>query len=611
MTPYKLPDGQLWRKGYNPSKNLLEQENPLQFVAKLIDTVAGKPIRMTVKAITGSEEAAIRSVHFRPTHYIRPDYKGNFVNGRSLGDEVVGFTFDFFSMSVGDAWGRDIAGWFDPNVKKDWMDDKGHIKFPEAVNSVLKSTWRYVTYNGGEDWAVAIPYAYFMKGQRALIDKSSPGFKYDFDHNLNGASFKVNAYNQPVGNYNKEGMFDLQTKFMAYNGVMPFGTLQFRELYSYIGDKLTGKHAALYGDPDQQHEAKGVLGTAGDVAKWSVRGMVKSFICMLPAVPFFWITRTPQTKHRGIFINPGNDSFIMHYDDKRQEKRDALYANQITRGLVDSDKEFFHSRYAPDPHKDVKNQFVRTPLPGRLIEPVMQGRSFDGYSKTFGPLDSVFNGIGHANYKFAGSLDGPANWADNHLPFREGIKNALNIPRDSKGNRVFERFTRPTIYAGLSYFPYMYAKAETANLWDTGKMDTATERMIDGAAGLNWGEFKAGAGEVWRAILHQPFADPAREAAAELRHERASVADSSLSDEGNGEETRHKYLTNWRERIISGPPTPARAGFASTGNDASLGATYKIAKRQLVAEQPQKSHAEQEEMRKVLEELHPPTDRIH
>jgi hypothetical protein len=159
----------------------------------------------------------------------------------------------------------------------------------------------------------------------------------------------------------------------------------------------------------------------------------------------------------------------------------------------------------------------------------------------------------------------------------------------------FTRFTHPFVNASIAYTPYMYAKAEFAKLWDNGKTDVAVERMIDGATKFNWGEFKAGLSEIGSAILHKPFADPAREAVAQRR----LVTDTSQSDAVNltDEEKQQETVAasaapsmpNWRERVVAG-----------TKEDAP----------EVGANKP-KTYAEREEMRKVLEQAQPPTNSVH
>jgi hypothetical protein len=586
---------------YDANKPFSQQTNPLQIIAKAIDTGVGKPIEAVVGAVAG-KEMGMSAVRFRPTRY---HTFGKEMRGRSLGDEAVNITFDFFCASVGDAWGRDIAGWFDPHVKKNWVDDKGRIVFPKALDNTLRSLTRYITYNGGEDWAVAIPYAYFMKAQRAGIEHLSPGFKYDFDRQLNGGSFKMKD-NRIVGNFNKEGMLDLQGRFTAYN----VGTLMYRELYDHVEHWMHGKRDNLYGAPDKP-EKTDILGRMGDLAKWMARSVVKGVVIMTPSVPFFWITRTPQTKYRGLFIDQEKGVLGMPKNPATGFTGDSIHANTPLPSL---NTPLDYWQHVPNPReKDLAKHSIISGLttagavdPSLVRVPGSGNNSFDAYKKTFGMVDKGFNAFGKASYDLAHATDGPAAWADRNLGVvGTTFKDALGIhKRDPKTPTLlatdsFNRFSRPMMHAAVSYTPYMYAKAEFANLWDNGKMDMAAERLIDGAASLNWGEFKAGAGEIWNAFLHKPMSDPVREAEGRRRMQM-DTSPPDVFDRTQVEQARHKKKIsgNWRERVVSGPPVEK---------------TIIAAREEEEKAKPQKSgsYAEQEAMRKALEELSPPTNSIN
>jgi|GEM_PF-1496509 len=595
-----------WMQGYDVTKSFSQQsnKNPLTFIAKLVDTGVGKPIEAAVTAVAG-KEMGLRAVHFRPTRYGK--IAGTEMHGRSLGDEVVNITFDFFCASVGDAWGRDIAGWFDPHVKKSWMDEKGNINFPEAVKQAIKSTGRYIAYNGGEDWAVAIPYAYFMKGQRALIDRASPGFKYDFDRSINGGSSKVRN-GVITGNYNVEGIIDLQNRFTVYN----VGTMMYREAYDYVGNWVAGKPHKIYGAPDSEpDETRNIVEKAGDLVKWAARSAVKGAIVMTPAVPFFWITRTPQSKHRGAFIDP--EKGILATADNH----DSFTANEHMRSMS-IPIEYVKYEVGAKPGKTSFDRFHLTPagtvasFDPRLVQrhPTHAHRNnFDAYGTSFGVVDKGLNKIGEMNYKAANLLDKPAAWFDRRFgETGKTMKDALGI------QGKMENFTRPMIYAAASYTPYMYAKAEFANIWDNGKTDMAAERMIDGVAKLNWGEFKAGLGEVWNAVLYKPLADPEREKEAQRRTKLDTsppdVFSRTWSEQHKAELEAKKNAAgkravalrtppqdsdiSWQERVVSGPPTTLKQEVEAKPETAAP-----------------KSRAEQEAMRKALEELNPPTNSIN
>lgn len=580
---------------YNPLKSFAEQKNPLQLLAKSIDTVVGKPIQTVVTKIAG-EEAGLASVRFRPTRYAtfaNNTPGGIHMRGRSLGDEVVNITFDFFSASVGDAFGRDIASALDPNVDKTYIDDKGHFKPGEFVKSAAKSAFRYVTYNGGEDWAVAIPYAYMMKGQRHILNKASPGFQHDFDRQLNGGSFKMDG-NKIVGNYNKTGALDLQSRFTFYN----IGTLMYREAYDYIGNKLLGNDdVRLYGSRDDDATKKTLLDSAGDVAKWAMRSAVKGTIIMTPSVPFFWATRTPQTKHRALFIDPNKGTLGVPPGEGLMAG-DSIHANA---SFKSASRNVDYWQYQHKPHEPYlgKHGVADGHTTIGQISTDFVGGKFDAHKRTFGPVDSALNALGEANYTVARATVKPSEWLDKRAgPILDPIHKVLGISGKGLGTG---RFMRPMVYASASYTPYMYAKSEAANLWDNGKMDLAAERLIDGATKLNWGEFKKGAGEVYNTVLNKPLQDTNREIEAQRRMWLdTSPADQFETTQAQQYARKHQIPVQWRDKVFSGPTVRSEKGDPLQNENIAR----HISKKKT-------SYTEHEELRKMLEELNPPTNSIN
>lgn len=598
---------------YDPAARLVDdlagkESNPLRTIAKIIDRVVGKPIEVVVEKVAtpfaGKDVAkdwAMRSVRFRPTKFkgAAPSYRG-----RSLGEEATSITFDFFMASVGDAFGRDIAGWFDPGVAKIWLkpnyDDKGnivgsHVDYPEALKSAARSMWQYLSYNGGEDWAVALPYAYYMKAQRSIINHFSPGFMYDFDRGLNGSSFKVDDNGKIIGNYSVEGALDLQGRFTAYN----IGTLMYREAYDWVADRWNGKPQAIYGTPEDVGR-RGILGSIGQLAKWAARSVVKGTMYMTPAVPFFWATRTPQAKYRGMFINPKKGAMAYQGILGDATKREMVYAN-LSRDDLPEDRNIVFAQYTPNPDKAKSDQFVRTPV-GKAGDVVPSHQAgFDHYGQTFGWFDATLNRAGKTNRAFAQSLGKHAKELDkteNFGWFERRVKHLLGIDKQihkRTGKEIpaqsFKNITDRFVDASVSYTPYMYTKAEFSRLWDDGKMDLATERMIDGAAAFNWGEFKAGAGEVWNAFLHKPLADPAREAEARRRIKVDTSPTVDVSRVAGDDKQR------WQDRFILSKPLQTKADEAlkSSRPKAPIAASY----------------ADKEAYRKILEENDPPTKSVN
>jgi hypothetical protein len=370
---------------------------------------------------------------------------------------------------------------------------------------------------------------------------------------LNGGSFKIDGGNV-VGNYNLEGMLDLQGRFTAYN----IGTLMYREWYNKMDNLFHGKHTNLYGAPDAKDENLGVLGNLEHFAKWTARSVVKGVITMTPVVPFFSVFRTPQSKYKGLFIDQDIEKGgILGFSDQNGN-HEMLHANEP------SCSNRFFAENKPDVTIRRFNagnwQVIQPPLKNHPLN-----TGFNAYSN-----GGLLNAVGKAQNAVRSRFNGMFGSAVS----KRGMDNYFN--------------------AAFAYTPYMYAKRESAILWDNAKMDMAAERMIDGATSLNYKEFKAGAGEVWQAILHKPFADKKRE---EESHERI-LKDTSPADgmtKANYEAIRSNEELSWRERIV----------HARQPEKASEDLKSKPVKKR------SDSYMNDAEMQKILRDLHPPTNSIH
>jgi hypothetical protein len=389
-------------KDYNPDKSFKDIWHPqnrdgspkkrkyLQVLAWLGDHSIGKLIEKTVNAFGHDGKAAVT---FRDTRVYYRDANGKPLQyGRSLFHEAIGVSGDFYVMSIGDGLGRDnIVPFFDKNAKKSWLkekeikDENGNVIRKErkvdvgaAIKAAAHSVWRLTTYNGGEDIAVTIPYLYYMKGERALINHFSPGFKYDSDHALNGGSYKV-RFNKDgkirlAGDYQAEGALDLMGRFSAYN----VGTLMFREAYNGIAHKLTRwwKHeeSPAFTLPDSPHNAlEQTFGGLYRAARYVVRSTVKAYSYMIPASFVFAVLRSSQSKDIGLAIHQGVDEHGQTYSDGpllfRDEKGVANYiqangnnsAGQIVRSKS------FYANVKPE-EWDFEN--VRTPSPPDKVRPL-------------------------------------------------------------------------------------------------------------------------------------------------------------------------------------------------------------------------------------------------
>ncbi len=339
-----------------------------------------------------------------------------------------------------------------------------------------------------------------------------------------------------VGNYQLEGLIDLQTRFTAYN----IGTLIFRETYMGIADNLLKwKECDLAkpGSCETPETPKPFLTAAVDHTKstlrWLARDVVKGALYMTPAVPFFWASRTPQSKFKGLFINP--EEGIVQYEPKpgyiwapqaNELRRQANDTLEHTFQKFDRGTETFFGKF---------DENSRQWQPTRVsVGNPLAGGNIDAYKQTFGVGDRMLNEFGKVNDFARKRGHRPVRWL-----------------QDTFGVTVPKRLVDSAVNASLAYTPYFYAKAEFANLWDTGRMDVAIERAVDGIASFNIGEIKKGIGEISDALHLRPLSDPNREQLAQERIKHhlspADVFDPQLGEQGHRGH-RKTHLEQLRER---------------------------------------------------------------
>ena len=547
---------QQWTPSTTLKDNFKANNNPLRVLAKCIDTVAGRPI----EAVFGSEAVTFRDTRVFNTMGADGVMKKQF--GRSLGHEAVGITFDFAMASIGDAWGRNIAGIFDPNVKKDWLKD-GKVDFPQLAKDTLKSTWKILSYNQAEDWAVAIPYAYQMKFQRKALDHFFPGFRMDFDHQLNGASVRVNDKGGRTGDYALPGAIDLQLRFTGYN----VGTLMYREAYNKVGTAFNDWKETGYKMPEIKVSAnpleimKSVDEKVGELAKYVVKSAVKGTIFMTPSVPFFWTFRTSQSKHRGLAINPTYEHDGVHDMHDRQKGGYMVYTNPDHTGVYSTQVRATGgpSSLTSDPAKRLALEKSATFLAPHVQSGVVMdstqilagevgktgspfynhglGMPKDPFLTTGGMTDEILNPLGRLSNAVADKTAKPV--AAMLGKFGVNKSDALD-------------FNRNHINAAFSYTPYMYAKAEFANVWDNAHMDMAIYEAIDGALEFDKNKFKTGVKEIGRAIAKQmPEKKEWRDIVKEDLDANRKVDVQSMSQSELGPKARHRMTpksSSWQEQ---------------------------------------------------------------
>lgn len=139
-----------------------------------------------------------------------------------------------------------------------------------------------------------------------------------------------------IDSYAKPGALDLQLRFTGYN----WYTLMYRESYDMVADTFKslrlndGKLPNLY-IPD--HPFHAAVDTIGSTLRYVVKSGIKAGLYMTPAVPTFWITRTPQTKFKGIVVNAdsvnnvGERSFISELPESVKKRNAPLKKQKKSR----------------------------------------------------------------------------------------------------------------------------------------------------------------------------------------------------------------------------------------------------------------------------------------
>lgn len=520
-------------------------KNPLQHVAKAIDGSIGRALETAAFHFTPGDlhtkaKAARHIVRFRSKTFTAnvPYYCDRWnisqpMSGRTLGEEAVMVTADFFMGSFGDAMTRNIIQGFDPNVKQPWMLDdqghattwkKGHFHLGKFMMEAGRTGFRVLTKNAGEDVAVAIPYVYQMKVYRQMISHVCPGFKLSSDHNWNGGLSKVTLYGdakrglkpgQITGSYQGPGALDLTLRFPTYN----FDTLMYNDLYdnaAYCINKVRheGLHVSLPTNP-----IMAAVDGVGFTARYMLKSAIKASIYMFPAMPFFWAFRTPQSKAISGFAV---EHVITAADGSPESRMSSLIT---TKPIAPAQGSIQDPVFLENVGRHVYTQarlIHEGPRPDTLYygNIPIDMKSFDqsihtiastgdkGHPYLFsgirrGWFGHVLNPFGYLCYEGGSKLTHAVDYLTNKKV--GAVTKWLSGPNATLLDR--EKNLRTYVNA-WAYYPYMWAKTETKLRVDDrrnpralGHQDKAIYRLIDSFCR---GDFK-GAGEaandVWRLSL--------------------------------------------------------------------------------------------------------------
>ncbi|MFZ4126020.1 MAG: hypothetical protein ACOYJ2_08155 [Rickettsiales bacterium] len=474
-------------QGYEPTDFRWSKDwkKPLHVVAKGFDTVFGKPIEWGVRAIGGSkaDDWAFSATRFRTRAYFYKDKPG-YMPGRSLGAEMVSVSFDFASASMADSAVRNIVQAFDPNIQKPWEKD-GKFDAGEWLKAVGRASWRITTKNAGEDWAVALPYAYFMKWQRQAVSRMFDGSKLFLDHGNNGGSLLIDKLGKVKSDYQLAGALDLQGRFVVYN----WFTLMYRDFYDAMGANFKKWQQNDYRlDMDKNDRpVESVLGAIGQSLRYTAKSFIKANLYMQPAVPFFWAFRTPQSKWRSSPIQPENpDGYgVVTSQPIATELKDAR--GKVYHPLHDGDLDSKYRRWDSARNR-VFQAGTHTNKVAEGAEVFLGGKAYT--APDFNPyalknqvtlFGALLNPLGALSYH-------TGSWFNHHLnPLVTKSKTLTKLMGDTVLHR--EMTLRSFVDASFSYTPYMIAKAEFGLRVDDrpvggglGEMDKAIYGLIDNVA---------------------------------------------------------------------------------------------------------------------------------
>ncbi len=463
-------------------------------------------------------------------HLIFPHVTHPYLYGRTLGDEAVRVTFSFALGSGGDAIGREIVANLDPNVRHDWVEN-GRINYTRLAEHAAHVAWNIVTYNAGEDLFAGVPYVYTMKLlNRKALPYFAPGAEVALDTQL--TNFSINDQGHVTGDYTATRAVDFQVRFMLYN----YLTLMFRDVYNqasnFFGEHDKAGHIADMVSHWGTHPVETTLHSASETGKYLAKSLIKSVIYMAPSVPFFWCSRVPQrqyfagftgTEHGGITDAPtmvidsigpteynpfrvttAGSAPGAHYMTKSINKGDILN-NRPTQAFLGT---------------------VRMPQYEALESVAYSRYKTSPFQKMLSPISSFNERAGDVLADIADKVMlkpearrsvGGLELEDYKGPFRFMFEKAGIGKNYYRVNRMPRASARDFFGNSFSYGPYMFMKAEFANLWDTPQMDASIYRLLDGAAVLNPEEVKAGLRDIGRVVLRQPVSRETFELSMEKR----------------------------------------------------------------------------------------------
>lgn len=480
--------GENWRnlkendylKGYN-AKSIARKG--VQGTALLIDSTVGKGMHALGKKIS-------------PNDYSWAEFRNTNPKGkRSLSKEMWGVTFDFAMSSTGDAIGDEIVNLLDPNHNTSWLKD-GRINWKKPLEnridlgkwweSARRSVWNTLTYRQGEDWIVALPYVYIARATTYIQNKNNPGWKYDFDsYNRNGASIKVNYEKNEKENgpdsvnvetlkaydhYSRTGFVNLWARFWLYNDL----TRKYREVYNALKldqplsiPSRTKEYFKNWAEDGYSLPSFGhVMRRLKATTRWAIGESIKSAINMIPTAAVFSAMRVQQRRDEGFIISEKEGALYKANKDIAGLKEGEVYSHHSLREHFGSDDMFakHHKRNDVSRYR-IKNMLEdRDTLKHNHLN--REGRELNRHyslnSFEFRELDDIKSKFGDRWFDTSGKVQWLA--ANTYGSMLEKLPDkwleGLHIKGKGENGHTAKQFAREQVHAGLSYFPYFFAKSD-------------------------------------------------------------------------------------------------------------------------------------------------------
>ncbi len=541
-------------KEWNPDIPFGEQPllgKPLSALQTLFDTTLSRPMESIIGVALNDPERAKHFMtfnkHFAKPYMVEQAIQGVKLSnadifGETMGTEMVKRTFAFASGSIGAAVGRNFVAVLDPNFKTSWLKN-GKIDWGDLAKSTAKEVWRIGTYYAGEDWAAAFGYAWQLRATRGLQMQAmgdavmAQAVLEDIQNDRMGTVNRIGSDGTVGHSYEGMGAADFQMRFMGYN----FYTLLYRDLYNHVGHMIN--HAKEQGL--QVSLPKNPVHCVSETVKYLGKSLIKSQIYMAPSVLAFW----PQN----IAIQKQHHTFV---DEKTGTPITTRAARTIDpTSMEDRAKPFMDENNIPSAHSGIyaragalKNDQALFLGEERLAYDLS---GHDPYTHHSHPMDHVINPIG----KFANSytqtlnqhVSAPALHTTQRVMSRTmKDKTTTGLPCINKVKQNIPWLTSTFARAQMAYMPYMTAKYELAQLWDTPEMDAAAYRFMDGLGGFNFREVFAGAKDVLNVVT---FREVSPETQAKVGATRGPVNSRAEALNHTNEIQQAMKLERYQERM--------------------------------------------------------------